>query len=76
MAGLNSILQIEGLDTYFNPGLNCLSILQAWEIFSMLVKDELTDCCKLVGELKNNDIIISILALKISFKVDEDLVDY
>ena len=42
----------------------------------MLVKDELAGCCELVGELKDDDIIISTSALRISFKVDEALVDY
>lgn len=41
----------------------------------MLVKDEFVGCGKLVGELKDDD-IITILASKISPKVDETVDNY
>lgn len=42
----------------------------------MLTKHELTGWYELVSKLKDDNIIISNLALKISFKVDKVLVDY
>lgn len=43
----------------------------------MLVKNELANgYCKLVNGLDNNNIIISILALRIFLKVNKALIDY
>lgn len=77
IAGLNSVLRIEVYDICVNPELNCFGKLQICEIFLTLVKNKLANgCCKLVGKLDNNDIIISTLALRVFLKVNKALFYY
>ncbi len=70
MVGLNGILRIEVFGIHFDPGLNHPNVLQVWEVSSILVKDEFIGCGKLVGKLKDDN-IISTLALRIFLKVNK-----
>lgn len=77
MAVLNNISLIEVFDICVDLKLNYHSKLQACEVFLILIKDELVDNYhKLIGKLDHNNIIISNLTLKITFKVNEALINY
>lgn len=69
IAGLNSILQIKSFNIYVYSKLNHSSILQVYKISLKLIKNELVNgCYKLISSFNDNNIIISILALRIFFK--------